>query len=317
MNGTRMWIQRLLLTSAFFCVGWLIVPVQNRLDASLAHAATDPDLLYFSSPSLVKSLALGYDGLMADLYWMRTVQYYGRRDEAAQRKIPYKNLAALLDIVTTLDPDMVDVYRAGSIFLAESDPVGAGQPAEAIRLLDKGILSLPQDWRLPFDKGFIYFWYVKDYRQAGQAWLAASRIDGSPKWLEALAARGLSQGGAVETAKSLWRRQLEEATRADLKANAANHLASIQVDEDRWTLEYFLAKYAAAHGSFPARLDALVMERYLQFVPKDPSGVEYSYDSAGGTIRLSPASKVRYLKLPYDYEPTFKARLARISGSQR
>jgi hypothetical protein len=311
MIGNRRWIRRLGLTAVPLCAALLIVPVQHRLDASLARSAMDQDVLYFSSPSMVKSLALGYDGLLADLYWMRTIQYYGRRDEAALRKVPYKNLAALLDIITTLDPQMVDVYRSGSVFLAESEPIGAGQPAEAIRLLDKGMASLPLDWRFLFDKGFIYFWYIKDYQQAGRAWLAASRMAGSPPWLEALAARGLSQGGAVETAKELWRHQLENSARADIRENASNHLASIRVDEDRWTLEFFVSKYAAAHGSFPPSLDALVSAGFIRFVPHDPSNVEYFYDPASGTVRLSPDSKVRYLTLPYDYQKAFIANLER------
>jgi len=91
----------------------------------------------------VKSLSLGYQSLLADLYWIRAVQYYGRREEAARRQVRYKNLAALLDITTTLDPQMMDVYRAGSSFLAEPEPVGAGQPEESLKLLDKGIGFYP------------------------------------------------------------------------------------------------------------------------------------------------------------------------------
>jgi hypothetical protein len=46
------------------------------------------------------------------------VQYYGRHDEADRRPVRYKS-GAVLDITTTLDPDMVEAYRAGSTFLAE------------------------------------------------------------------------------------------------------------------------------------------------------------------------------------------------------
>ena len=61
-------------------------------------------------------MALGYDRLLADFYWMRTIQYYGRRDEADKRPVRYKNLPTLLDITTTLDPDLMDAYRVGSRF---------------------------------------------------------------------------------------------------------------------------------------------------------------------------------------------------------
>lgn len=311
MKPWTAWGRRLLPAGIIALAALLLAPVQKRVDEHFSGPSMDPDLLYFSSPALVKALALGYDGLLADVYWMRAIQYYGRRDEAERRQIPYKNLAALLDIVTSLDPGMIDVYRTGSVFLAEPKPVGAGEPQNALRLLDKGIAAHPRDWRLPFDKGFVHFWYTKDYQQAGRTWLEASRIEGAPKWLEALAARGLSQGGAIDVAKDLWRRQLEAAGRAELKANARNHLASIQVDEDLWTLEFCVERYAAAYGAFPPTMDSLIAAGFIRFMPKDPSGVPYLYDPSIGAVSLSGSSKVRYIALPYDYRDTYKAKLAR------
>ncbi len=101
LRSQRKW----LLGAACFGAALLILPVQNRIDAQMNRTTIDPDILYFSSPRMVKAMALGYDDLVADVYWMRAIQYYGRREEAARRRVPYKNLAALLDIVTTLDSE--------------------------------------------------------------------------------------------------------------------------------------------------------------------------------------------------------------------
>ncbi|MGA2263398.1 MAG: hypothetical protein ABSH28_18430 [Acidobacteriota bacterium] len=264
-----------LLVAACLAAAWLIRTAQDQIDARQNRSLVDPDVLYFSSPRAVKALALGYDGLIADVYWMRAIQYYGRRDEAARRQVRYKNLPALLDIVTTLDPRMLDVYRAGSIFLAEPEPLGAGEPLEALRLLYKGVSLRPLEWPLRFDQGFVYYLYLKDYRRAGQAWLEASRVEGAPPWMEGLAAHGLSQGGDVETARYLWRRQLEGSARADVR------------DED------------------------LVRAGFLDHVPLDPSGVPYQYNSATGAVTLSSASRVRYLEMPDNYRKTIKDNLAR------
>ena len=199
----------------------------------------------------------------------------------------------------------------GSIFLAEPDPVGAGQPQEAIKLLDKGISFQPKEWRLWFEKGIVYFWYVRDFKKAGEVWLDASRLASAPHWMAGLAASALSQGGAIETAKYLWRRQLEGSEREDVRDNARNHLASIQVDEDIWTLEFVLEQYVARHGSPPPSLETLVRAGHLRFLARDPSGVPYRYDAATGKVSLSPQSKVRYLSLPYNYRESFLAQLQR------
>jgi hypothetical protein len=39
--------------------------------------ATLEEVLYISSPKLLKRMSLGYDGLLADIYWTRAVQYFG------------------------------------------------------------------------------------------------------------------------------------------------------------------------------------------------------------------------------------------------
>ena len=300
----------------FCCTG--IKPLQDAIDRRLAgRASEDPDLLYLSSPNAIRSASLGYQSLMADIYWIRAVQYYGRRDEADRRKVRYRNLAALLDITTTLDPQMIDVYHAGSSFLAEPEPIGAGQPLEALKLLDKGISRHPGEWRLLFDKGFVHFLFLKDYREAARIWLEASRLETAPAWMEGLAAMGLSRSGEVETARALWERQYESTTNRQVRENAKNHLDSMRVDELLWTIEFFSEDYAARHGRFPASLRDLVRARYLRAIPLDPSGVPFAYDPETGKASLSPETKVHHIKIPYDYRDAFRARLASALASSR
>jgi tetratricopeptide (TPR) repeat protein len=243
-------------------------------------------------------MAFGYDGLLADFYWMRAIQYYGRRDEADRRTIRYKNLFTLLDITTTLDPDLLDAYRTGSCFLAEADPVGAGQPRQAILLLDKGIRAHPQEWRLLYDKGFVHYWYLKEYEKAGEVWQAASRLPTAPHWMASLAAMSLTKGGALEIATDLWERQLRESNRADVRENARNHLNSIRVFMDLSQLKALAEKYKERTGAYPTSLKDLQRGEPSAPQIEDPSGAPYQYDSQSGSVRLSPKSTVRYLPVP-------------------
>jgi tetratricopeptide (TPR) repeat protein len=288
---------------------FLIIPVQNGIEKRLGDTGPDPDLLYFSSPSAVKRMALGYENILADIYWMRTIQYYGRRDEAAKRSIRYKNLAALLDITTSLDPDLMDAYVAGSFFLGENDPLGAGQPEEALKLLDKGIRAHPGEWRFLYYKGLVYYVYVDDFKAAGNTWLDASRMPEAPEYLEGLAAKSLSEGGAMDTARALWQRQYEEATRDDIRENAKNRLISLKVAEDIWALEFLSDVYRLENGMYPRSLSELISDENGVIRTVDPLGTPYSYDPETGSVSLNPQSQVLYLKVPESYKEDFLEKL--------
>lgn len=277
----------------FLLCAALVKPVQDRFDARLGDSGPEPDLLYFSSPSIVKRLALSYGPLIADVYWMRAIQYYGRRDEADRRLVRYKNLPALLDITTTLDPGLMDAYHFGVSFLAEADPIGAGKPEEALKLLDKGIRANPHQWSLFKDKGFVYYWFLKDYKAAGEVWRAAAKLPGAPHWMEPLAAMSLSKGGSIEVARALWENQYRESSRADVRENARNHLISIDVARDIWNLQNLAEKYKAAHGAYPKSLKDLETKHRIV----DPLGTPYHYSPSTGAVTLSPSTSIKYIPL--------------------
>ena len=99
--------------------------ILHRTD-QLRPRATIEEVLFMSSPKVLKRASLGYDGLLADIYWTRAVQYFGGRhyDDAQS----YDLLFPLLQITTQLDPQLVVAYQFGASFLAPPPPNGAGQP---------------------------------------------------------------------------------------------------------------------------------------------------------------------------------------------
>jgi tetratricopeptide (TPR) repeat protein len=295
------------LCVAIILVGALLIkPVQDYRESRQGKDAGEPDLMLFTSPALIKRMALGYDRFLADVYWMRTIQYYGRRDQADLRTIRYKNLPLLLDITTTLDPHLLDAYRSGGWFLAEDDPIGAENPDEALRLLNKGIGHNPHEWTLLYDKGFVYYWFMKDYRAAGETWMEASRLPDAPHWMQSLAAMSLSRGGALDIAIALWRQQYHESTRESVRDNARNHLISIVVARDIWRLETLAAEFREQTGRYPETLERLVRGRERLYSTLDPLGTPYHYDPAAGTVSLGAGTGVIYLKIPDIYREQFE-----------
>jgi len=137
-----------------------------RLVDRLRENATLEETIYISSPRLLKHLSLGYEGLLADVYWTRAVQYFGEQHHNDSGE--YKLLWPLLNITTQLDPHLVPAYEFGAAFLASRPPLGAGLPEQAIELVEYGIRNNPDDWHLYYDLGFVYY-DLKDYAKASDA----------------------------------------------------------------------------------------------------------------------------------------------------
>ena len=109
----------------------------------LRTRATLNQVLYISSPKLLKALSLGYHGLLADVYWTRVVQYYG--EQRHTRSSDFSLLWPLLNLTTQLDPHLIPAYQFGGTFLASRPPYGAGLPQRAIELVESGIRNNPDD----------------------------------------------------------------------------------------------------------------------------------------------------------------------------
>src|SRR5215831_11806522 len=125
-------VLRCCLILSCFSTYWVQSAIDDRIDAD----RSSEEALFLPSAEVIKKLSLAHNGLMADIYWMRAVQYYGGRRLKNQSGFPL--LGRLIDIATTLDPQLLHAYRFGSIFLSERKPIGANEPERAIELLKKG-----------------------------------------------------------------------------------------------------------------------------------------------------------------------------------
>jgi tetratricopeptide (TPR) repeat protein len=246
-------------------------------------------MLWFRSGDAVKRMALGYDTIVADVYWMRAVIYYGGQRLSTTAPANYDLLYSLLDLVTTLDPRFNLAYRFGAIFLAEAYPSGPGRPDQAIALLQRGIDRTGR-WEYMHDTGFVYYWWLRDYKEAARWFERAAAVPGSPKWLEPLAATTLAAGGDRQTSRQLWQ-QLLHATDAEwLHANAEFRLKQLDAMDMLDELNVRADAYAAREGHVAQSWQALGRAVGLGGVPLDPSGVPLVIDPATGRVKLSPAS---------------------------
>ena len=80
-----------------------------------AHGA-NAELLFFPSGRLLKPACLGFDTWVADLCWVRALQYYGLHRLTDQR---YEGSQHLFATITDLDPQYQSAYLLGAVVLAQ------------------------------------------------------------------------------------------------------------------------------------------------------------------------------------------------------
>jgi tetratricopeptide (TPR) repeat protein len=261
--------------------------LQHAIDAQLAGLHQEQDDLVLRSGPLLKAMSLEYAPLMADLYWTRVVQYYGNKHVRQDANIDL--LWPLLDVTTTLDPNLVVAYRFGSMFLSEPVPRGAGKPELGIELLQRGIRANPEYWRFYEDLGFIYYFELKDYPKAADAFLEGSKKPGAMIWMKAFAARISEKGESLETSAMLWSEIYNSTSEPSIKENAKIHLQLLHARADCEQLNKFAAEYKKRNGHPPGNVADLVNAGLIPGLAVDPVGVVYWFDTEGNA-QINPAS---------------------------
>lgn len=276
--------RRITAIASVLLVACLLISVfaLRELDR-LRTRSTLQEVLYIPSPKVLKRLSLGYDGLLADVYWTRAVQYFGSRHHAGARH--YALLAPLLEITTGLDSHLTIAYEFGANFLAPKPPNGAGMPERAIELEEYGIRNNPDDWRLYYDLGFIYYMDLQDYAKAADAFARGSKVPGAHPFLKIMAAQMAEHSGELEMARLMWATTYQSTQDSNVKANAIAHLRALKVDEDVTTLERLVSLYREKTGHWPAGLFDLQAAGMLSAIPLDPLGNPYKL-MPDGTVEV-------------------------------
>ncbi|HKV38844.1 MAG TPA: hypothetical protein VJX67_06500 [Blastocatellia bacterium] len=287
---------RLPVAILVLCLG-LLYPVQKWMERAAPSEGMADETLYLNSGTTIKRMAPGLDAIVADIYWIRTVQYFGQKllnaPPAAMetRYVRMDLLGPLLNIIVTLDPNDIPAYRFGALFLPERDPKAA------IDLLNRGIRDNPSEWRLYQDLGFIY-WHQGNYQKAAEVYDSGSRIEGARWWMRDLAALMKVRGGDRETARAIYLRYAESDDK-NVRDQAIRRLEQLESLDEIDAINSLLNQYRNQVGSCPADLRLLAkwiakagvkLDGNLQ--PVDPEGIPYRLVSGECRVELAPTSPV-------------------------
>ena len=266
----------LLVLPVGFAGIWLL---QHKIDAQRASLSEERDDVLLRSGKLVKEMSLEYAPLLADIYWTRVVQYYGNKRVRGQTNLDL--LWPLLDITTTLDPNLLIAYRFGAMFLSQAAPSGAGRPDLAVQLIERGIQANPEYWRLYEDLGFVYYFDLMDYQKASAAFLEGSKKPNAQLWMKVMAARVAAEGESFETSMFLWKDIYDSTVDPSVKKNALQHLQLLKAKEDCKQIDARASEYARRFGKRPARMNDLVQAGLIRGIPGDPLGFAYVFGEDG------------------------------------
>lgn len=283
---------RLVGVSLTFAALAAAAAVLHARDANRTLPVSTERLLYLRSGRTADRLFLSFDALAADVYWMRTIQHYGRdRKRPVSTPGRFELLDPLLDLTTTLDPRFNVAYRFGAIFLSSEPPDGPARPDLAIALLEKGLKANPARWQYVHDIGFIHYWHTGNFAEAARWFNRAADMPGAPEWIRPLAATTLAQGGDRAGARQLLE-ELRSSPEAYVRGAAERSLAQLAALDAIDTLESLIGRFQATTGHPPSAWIDLIRAGLLGGLPADPTGAPFVYDAASGRVSVDPASSL-------------------------
>lgn len=254
----------------------------------------------------LKGFVFGAEGLVADWYWMNSLQYMGKKiSTVGLDQLNLEDLSSLnprllypyLNNATELDPEFIAPYSYGATLLPAIDA------KDAVVLTEKGIANNPDEWRLYQYLGYIY-WRLEDYDKAAETYAKGSEIAGAPIFMRMMAARMKTEGGSRDVAREMYNQILAEAEDESSRQNAELRLLQIDSLEEREMIAAALSDFRTANMRCPANWSELLptLQRKTREARRlridrtnnivDPSGVPYLLNRTNCTVELGAGTKI-------------------------
>lgn len=242
-------------------------------------------------PDTARVVALGFDSLLSDYYWLRAVQIVGGERRAMDPHVPA--LTRLAELTVGLDPWVGHPYRFAAVWLNTTPE--AVQAAN--RMLERGIAYHPTDWRNRFYLSFNHFFYLSDAEAAARELEPAVGLPGAPAYLGRLLARLRSETGGLEVAEAYLRELVQQADDEGLRLHYERAIREIETERRARLLDAARATFRERTGRDIARVEELVrgpgaVLRALPPLPDDDA--EWTLDPKTHEI-VSSALNRRYL----------------------
>jgi tetratricopeptide (TPR) repeat protein len=228
------------------------------------------------SEEALRLMSLTYSSIVADYYWLKTVNEFG---DLRKHRAGYPNLIPLTERVLALDP----WFKTAYLFAGTALTVNDLDPRHSVALLERGRGQRPDLWEIPFFLGFNYYYFLGDFERAAETMAAAARLPGAPALAGHLATRLASEARrpevAIQMIDSILETVSDETTRDTYLERRRVLLVALHL---QW-LDHAIEAHRAHTGACPASMADLVEGGIMQAIPDEPLGGEYRLDGCHAT----------------------------------
>jgi len=253
--------------------------------------------------SALRGYAFGTEGLIADYYFMRSLQYVGDKllsqgektiDLNDLRGLNARLLYPMLENATDLDPHFIAAYSYGAVVLPAIDP------QKAIDIANKGIVNNPDHWRLYQHLGYIY-WRLGQFDKASETYEKGSSIQGSSPFMRMMAASMKTEGGSRQTARAIYREMLATSEDEQVRNTADRSLKELDSMDERDAIDKVLRETKEQNARCVNSLVEILPVLRNVRLPEgrefnldnanrlvDPSGAPYLLDKEKCSVKLDP-----------------------------
>ena len=247
----------------------LIINLSYRIDMKRTPHDIIGELMYFPSGRALRIFSMGFYGPFADLIWLRFIQYYGEH-RLTDRK--FEMMFHILDMLTTLDTNFTYAYTLGGLMLTHD----AQRPDQAKKLLKKGMLAKPEEWRHPFMYGFIHYVFLKDFKVAQTYYRLSAQKPNAPdmpkRWAAFVTYLKL---GDKKTALRMWLDYYNSTKNPEERILAEIYIKRIKMDLDIEFLNKKVKEYREITGKSPYSLGQLITIGLIDSIPPEPHDGHY------------------------------------------
>lgn len=249
---------------------------QYLFDLNTDYFKKRDTFLALPSGNTLRIISFGNSELVADMLYIWSIQFFSNYNILNSRDF----IEDIFNLITDVSPRYMDPYLVGSTIMA----IEMNEPEMAIRLLQKGAENLKDEWIFDFDSAYYTSKHLKDYALAETYYKKAAGKKGAPKFISRMLYHSVFMQGRLEESWEQWKNVLENAETNAEKHSARLHLYQIKFDMDKKNLQSAINQFYERYGSYPYRIEDLVIYGYIREVPRDFKGNDYQYDKNTGTI---------------------------------